>query len=117
MRRPAGASFACAERKRRSNPLACSVPSCPSDPQLLPLASQMPGHLLEDVLEHRLDAEMRPGLHRAGALRPAPAPPHKIGEFRLKLFGPLGRPLAEPVQMARQALDRIAIGPILPFVF
>ena len=30
-----------------------------SDPQLLALAAQMPGHFLEHVLEHRLGAEMR----------------------------------------------------------
>src|SRR5712672_2553392 len=100
MRRPAGASFACAERKRRSNPLACSAPSCPSDPQLLPLEPQMPGHLLEYILEHRLDAEMRPGLHRAVALGFAPDLPHIVDELGFELLVPLGRPLAEPDQMA-----------------
>src|SRR5439155_12777235 len=30
---------------------------------------------------------------------------------------PFWRPFAEPDQMLRQALDRVAIGPTLPFVF
>src|SRR5439155_12705744 len=64
----------------------------------------------------RLDAEMRAALHRAVAFRLAADLADMVDQLAFELLLPLRRPLAEPDQMARQALDRVAIGPVLPLV-
>ena len=52
---------------------------------------------------------MRAAFHRAVAFRLAADLADIIDQLGFELLMPLGRPLAEPDQMARQALDRVAI--------
>src|SRR6266851_10227975 len=87
-----------------------------SHPQLLALTPQMPRHLLEHILEHRLGAEMRALVERAIAFGLACRVTHLVGQLAFELGLALRRPFADPDQVARQPLDRIAERPFLPLL-
>src|SRR5580704_19370581 len=87
------------------------------DPRFLALTAQMRRHLLVDVLEHRLDAEMRSGIERAEFLRLAVGVAHFGDQLGLGLLVALLGPFAELNQMLRQPVDRVAERPGARLVF
>src|SRR5260221_13399294 len=63
-----------------------------SDPEFLALAAQVPGHFLEDVLEHGLGAEMRALVEGAVALGLTADLAHLVRDLAFELGLLFGRP-------------------------
>src|ERR1700741_2110995 len=87
-----------------------------SDSQFLALTAQMPGHVLEYVLEHRFHAGLGFGAQRAERHRFSVGGLNFVVRFLSRLDVLRIRPFAELGKMAFQALDRIAQRPFLAFV-
>src|SRR5665213_210151 len=80
-------------------------------PHLLALLSQVPGHLLEHVLEHRRHAGTRAAGEGAVALGLLAGRAHRLGELLFQRRVLVVRPRSQRHQVAREPRDRIAQRP------
>src|ERR1700731_91561 len=94
-----------------SAPVPCSSLPC-SEPQFLPLTTKVPGHLLEDIVEHRRRAVVLAGAHRAIAFGLALGVTHLAIHLGRQMGMLLVRPRPECHQVCPQACDRIAKWPM-----
>src|SRR5215216_5670321 len=80
------------------------------------LLTQMPRHLLVDVLEHRAGIMVRAFTQNAVALRLRISGTHRFLEFGGEGLVPLVAPLAKTDQMDLQSANWIAQRPVLPLI-